>query len=209
MVSSVRAAMASTCERQDSSSWYMVLNACWTGGAAGEQAVVAHDQRVVRPEVLDDALALVEIDRRSLVVVIADMADEADRGLRQRQQAAFHRRHRDAGAGVGVQHACDLRPRLVDRAVDHVAGLVDAVVGVGLPDDLALDVDLHQARGGDLLVEQAVEIDQQVILGAGNARGDVVVDQVGHPVRVDQPVAGGEIDAAPAIPPATPGRGST
>ena len=31
------------------------------------------------------------------------------------------------------------------------------------------------------------------MLGAGNARRDVVVDEVGHAVCVDQPVAGGEI----------------
>src|SRR5882724_6647477 len=46
------------------------------GGAAGEEPVVAHDQRIMRPEILHDALALVEIDRRAFVVVIADVADE-------------------------------------------------------------------------------------------------------------------------------------
>ena len=172
----------------------MVLNACWMVAPQVSRPWLRMISASCGPRSLDDALALVEVDRRALVVVVADVADEADRGLRQRQQPAFHRRHRHAGAGVGVQHAGDIRPRLVDRAVDHVARLVDAVVGVGLPDDLALDVDLHQARGGDLLVEQAVEVDQQVVLGARDARGDVVVDEVGHPVRVDQPVAGGEID---------------
>jgi len=83
----------------------------------------------------------------------------------------------------------------VDCAVDHVARFVDAVVGLGLPDDLALDVDLHQARCRDLLVEHAVKVDQQMVLAAGDARGDVVVDEVGHSVFVDQAVAGGEIDA--------------
>ena len=81
-------------------------------GAAGEQAVVAHDQRVVRAEVGDDALALLEVDRRALVVVIADVADEADRGLRQRQQPARHRGDRHAGARVRVQHAVHVRARL-------------------------------------------------------------------------------------------------
>src|SRR4051812_25483513 len=164
---------------------------------AGEEAMVPHDQGIVLAEIADDPLALVEIDRRPFVVVIADVADEADRSLRQRQQPALHGRHRDAGPGVGVQHAFDLRPRLVDRAVDHVAGLVDAVVGVGLGDDLALDVDLDQARRGDLLIKETIEIDQQVF-GAGNARRDVVVDQVGHLVLIDQPVAGGELD--PSLP---------
>jgi hypothetical protein len=79
--------------------------------------------------------------------------------------------------------------------MDHVARLVDAVVGVGLADDLALDVDLHQARGRDLLVKEAVEVDEQMVRAAGNARGDVVIDEIGHAVFVDQTIAGGEIDA--------------
>jgi hypothetical protein len=41
--------------------------------------VVAHDQRIVRAEIADDALALVELHRRPLVVVIADVADVRDR----------------------------------------------------------------------------------------------------------------------------------
>ncbi len=91
------------------------------GGAAGEEAVVAHDQGIVRPEIVDDTLALLEVDRRPLVVVIAEVADEADRGLRQRQQPAFHRRDRDAGTGMRVQHAGYIRSRLVNGAMDHVA----------------------------------------------------------------------------------------
>jgi DNA ligase (NAD+) len=55
--------------------------------------------------------------------------------------------------------------------VDHVARLVDAVVGVGFPQDVALEVDLDQAGSGDFLVEQAVEVDQQVIVVAGDAPG--------------------------------------
>src|SRR3974390_3179749 len=81
-----------------------------------------------------------------------------------------------------------------DSGVDYVTGLVDVVVGISLPDDVAVDVDLHQARGCDLLIEQAIEIDQEVVLGAGNARRDVVIDKVGHPVFVYQAVAGSEFE---------------
>jgi hypothetical protein len=79
--------------------------------------------------------------------------------------------------------------------MDHVTGFVDAVVGIRLPNNRALDVDLDQARGGDLFVEHAVEIDQQMVFAARDTRGDVVVDEVGHAVLVDQAIAGGEIDA--------------
>jgi hypothetical protein len=157
--------------------------------------VIVHDQRVVRAEIGDDLLALIKVDRRSFVAVIADVADEADRRLRQRQQAAFHRRNGDAGTRMRVDDTLNVRPRLVDRAVNDIAGFVDAVVGVGRCQNLAFDRHLHQVGGGDFLVQQPVEIDQQMILGAGNARGDVVVDQVGHAELVDQPVTGGKIDA--------------
>ena len=172
----------------------MVLKACWTVAPQVSRPWLRMISASCGPEVAHQPLALVELDRGAFVVVIADMPDEAHRGLRQRQQPAFHRRHRHAGARMRVHHAGDLGPRLVDGAVDHVAGLVDVVVGRGLPDDLAVDVDLHQAGRGDLLVEQPVEIEQQHVVFAGHARGDVVIDEVGHAVFVDQPVAGGEVE---------------
>ena len=82
------------------------------GRAAREQAMVAQDHRVVRAEIAHQALALVEIGRRAFVLVIADMADEADRGLGQRQQAALHRRHRHAGrVCVWITQPTSLRAR--------------------------------------------------------------------------------------------------
>src|SRR6187397_1688430 len=84
--------------------------------------------------------------------------------------------------------------RALNGAVDHIAGFVDVVVGVRLPDDLAVDVDLHEAGGGDFLIEQAIEIDQLRVLLTGNARRDVVVDKVGHSIDVDEAVAGREIE---------------
>ncbi len=159
--------------------------------------MIAHDHRVMRPEILHQPLALIKVDRRSFIVVITDVADKADGRLRHRQEPALHRRNRHAGPCMGVQHASDVLPRLVDRAVNHIARDIDAVIGVGLGNDVALDIDLDQARCRDLLVKQPVEIDQQMV-GAGNARGDVVIDQVGHGIGVDQAIAGGEIE--PGLP---------
>ena len=185
----------------------MVLNACWTVAPQVEQAVIAHDHGVVGTEVAHQRLALGEVDRRTLVIVIADVAMKADRGLRHRQEPAGHGGDRHARAGVGVQDALDLGAGLVDRAVDHVAGCVDPVIGVRLPDDVAFEVDLDEARRRDLLVEKAVEIDQQMVVAAGDARGDVVVDQIGHPVGVDQAVAGREIETGLPLLAAIPRRG--
>ena len=83
---------------------------------------------------------------------------------------------------------------MVDGAVDHVARLVDAVIGIGFPQDVTFKIDLDQARSGDFLVEQAIQVDQQVFVIAGDTRGDVVVNQVGHAVDVGQPVTGCEVE---------------
>ena len=79
--------------------------------------------------------------------------------------------------------------------MDDVAGRVDRIVVFGLQHGIAVEIDLDQARGRDLLVQHAVGIDEDVVLGLGHARGDVVVDEVGHAVERHQPVAGGQIDA--------------
>ena len=50
----------------------MRSNASCTVGAAGEQAVVAQDHRVVRAEVAHEPRLLVELERDAFVVVIAD-----------------------------------------------------------------------------------------------------------------------------------------
>src|SRR5688572_3969253 len=69
---------------------------CLAHGASDrQQAVVAQDQRRAVAQVAHQALLLVQVDRRSLVVVIGDFAEE-HRVLRQRQQAAFERRDRHA-----------------------------------------------------------------------------------------------------------------
>ena len=60
--------------------------------------------------------------------------------------------------------------------MDHVTGVVVAVVRFGLPDNVAFEVDLDEARGRDFAVEEAVEVDQEVVLLAGDASRDVVVD---------------------------------
>ena len=61
--------------------------------------------------------------------------------------------------------------------------------------DVPVEIDLHQARSGNLLVHVTVGIDEQVIVRSGNARRDVVVDQVAHPEMRDQAIARREIHA--------------
>ena len=80
---------------------------------------------------------LAVVEHHALVVVVADL-EEAHRGLRDRQQAAFAARTPPSRPSVGVDHAGHVGARAVDRAVDHVARPVDAVVEraeVGLGED--------------------------------------------------------------------------
>src|SRR4029453_10788273 len=77
-------------------------------------------------------------------------------------------------------------------AVDHEAGAVH-LVGRRV-EDVAVDVDLDEARGGDLLVEVAIGVDQELVFLARHPHRDVVVDQVGPAVVGDQPIGGGKLD---------------
>ena len=70
------------------------------------------------------------------------------------------------------------------------------VHGMGrLADDVAVDIDLHQVRGGDLVVAEAERVDQEVCLLARHARGEMAVDQLCPAEMVDQSIGGGELAA--------------
>jgi len=167
----------------------------WNARAADQQPVVAQHHRAMAAEVRDQALLLPAVEGGALVVVIGKVPVKAHRRLRERQQPFLQRRHRDAGRGVRVHHAVRVLPRFMDRAVDDVSRSVHRIAVIGFLDDVARQVDLDQARGGDLLVEHPVAADQDVVLGTRHARGDVVVDQVRHAVLRHQAIAGGKIDA--------------
>ena len=62
--------------------------------AGGQQPVMLHDQAFVIAEVGDDALALVEVARDALEVVIADALVVAHGALVERQQPAVERGQR-------------------------------------------------------------------------------------------------------------------
>lgn len=59
---------------------------------------------------------------------------------------------------------------------------------------IAVQIDLDEARRGDLVEHQPIRVDEKVMLGARHARGDMGVDQIVPAVQRDQAIAGGEID---------------
>jgi len=142
------------------------------GQSFGATIPVEITPEFVRAEVAHKSLALIKFDGRPFVIVVADVTDKTDRGLRKRQQTTFHCGDRHAGAGMRMQHAGDVRARFMNGAVDHVTRLVNVIIGVWLPDDLAIDVDLHETRGGNFLVEQPIEVKQHDVFFAWNARRD-------------------------------------
>ncbi|MNT50219.1 hypothetical protein D3C72_1871310 [compost metagenome] len=86
---------------------------------------------------------------------------------------------------MGVQHAGSVVPRGMDSGMDHISGGIQAEVAFRAIKHLAIQVDLVQAGCRDFLVQQPVWVDQNIFRLARHARGDVVVDQVGHAVEMD------------------------
>src|SRR6267143_2656100 len=65
-------------------------------------------------------------------------------------------------------------------------------------DRVALDVDLHQVRCGDLVEAQPVGVDQEVMVAPGDARADVRVDELGPAEVIGDAIGAGELD--PQVP---------
>jgi hypothetical protein len=162
-----------------------------------QRPVIPEDHGFPVTKVADQGFFFGRVEDHALVVVIADL-EEAHRRLGDGQEAAFQRRDGHRRPAVDVDDARDIVTRLVDRAVDDVSGLVDAIIQsaeIGPGQDLSIEVHLDQAGGGDFLVQHAVGIDQERAGFSGHAGRDVIGDHVRHAIERDQPVAGGQVDA--------------
>src|SRR5262249_13617977 len=78
--------------------------------ARGKQAVVAQDQGTMRPEIADQALPFLELERDSLIVVVAEMTVELQRMLADRQQAFLLAGDGNARGRVGMGDAEQVMP---------------------------------------------------------------------------------------------------
>ena len=92
---------------------------------------------------------------------------------------------------MGVHDAVGVFAVFVDGAVDDEAGRVEGVVA-GL-DEVAVKVDFDQAGGGHFVVAEAVGVDQEVVVGSGDAQRDVAVDEFAPAEGVEDSVGGGEL----------------
>jgi hypothetical protein len=161
--------------------------------ANGDHAVIAQQHGVARAEIGDQAPLLRLVEREAFIVVVGHALVELEAALRHRDKPFGQARHRRGGRAVRVQYASRVLAHGVDGAVDHEAGRVD-LAGAAV-DDAPFEVDLHEVRGGDLLVGEAVVVDEVAVLLAGHLRRDVVEDEVRHAEELHQAVARGEIDA--------------
>ena len=67
-----------------------------------------------------------------------------------------------------MRNTIDIVARHMDRTVNDEAGGVHAVVGC-VEKDVAVDIDLDEARRVDLLIEQTIGIDEELVVRARHA----------------------------------------
>src|SRR5215470_7606589 len=162
-----------------------------------ERAVVPQQHHVGVTQIGDQPLALLELDRDTLVVVIGDLL-EAQRGLGHWQQAALERGHGHSGDRVRVDHAVNRWLRPVNRAVDDVARWVELVAEslrkLRLPQHVPVEVHLDQRGGAHLVVHHAERVKEKLLL-ARDPRRDVVVDEVVHAEVAHEPIRARTVDA--------------
>src|SRR5262245_40397372 len=96
--------------------------------------------------------------------------------LRQGQQAFFLSRYGDSLVAMRMHDAESVFARGVNGAVNRESGRVDVIWS--LHQDLTVEVDFDQARGGYLVEHHAVGIDQELVAGSRDAGGNMGEDQI-------------------------------
>ena len=102
----------------------------------GDDPVVPHDESVaLRAEVLLDTLALVVVVAEAFPVVVRDALEKGRRVLGEALEPLLEAGHRGRSTSVVMDNSSNIRPRLVDAAVNYIS----SYVGVGAArDDKAL-----------------------------------------------------------------------
>ena len=164
--------------------------------AGDQQAVVAQDQDRFRAQALHQPRLLAGVGRDALEVVVCDLAIESCTVKVVVAQPFLLGRHRAPRGGMRVDDAVRVIARGVEGAVDYEARNVHRVPGT--IHRLSGQVDLDQVGGGDLVVIEAVGIDEVAPFGADHPRGDVVVDGLGPSQPVERAVQRGQFE--PCLP---------
>src|SRR5690554_3822094 len=94
---------------------------------------------------------------------------------------------------MGMDHRISVRHRHMDRTVNGEASRVHHIVG--RHDDVAIEVDLHKARCGDLVKAHTIRIDEKVMFRPRHTRRDMRIDEVAPAIMSNETVGRREIDA--------------
>ena len=108
------------------------------------------------------------------------------------RHAVFQAGKGDPFGRVGVDHATDVRPGLVDRPVNDEAGRSHGTLVRQL---VPVDVDLRETGCRDLVVQQPVTVGQERVVLIGHARRDVVPDKHRPAEMFGKLERGGKIDS--------------
>ncbi len=149
-----------------------------------EQAVVAQDDGLAVAEFVRDALAFLDIEDDSGVLVEQGMVlVEGARILGDRIEQPAERRPRLAVHRMGVRGADHVRAGGVHLRVDGERGRVQRPVPL---DDRAVVPHQQQVADADVTEVHAERIDPEVVGQLGIARGDVARDALVEPEAAEQ-----------------------
>ena len=155
--------------------------------------MIAQNHHRVVAEIGAQARAFIGIERQAFVIVIGDFPIKHLGMLRQWQKSTLEHRNRHSGAGVIMDHALDVGPRGMDRAVNDESRRMK--IERRLVDNFAVEVDLDQAGGGGLIEHQSERGEQEMFLFAGYPRRYVGKDQLAPPVVICEAKKSRELDA--------------
>ena len=155
--------------------------------------MVAQDHRVLGADVFHQPLALLKVRRDAFILMVGHLVMHQHGCLGDRHQPGGLGGNGLTGLGVDVHDGMGILARHVQGAVD---GEASGVGHVGRLDDrMALDIDLDERGGGDLLEHQVVGVDEEVMLRPRHPRREVGEDDVIPAIQRHQPIGGGEIGA--------------
>ena len=158
---------------------------------------MAEQQRVVRLAYgHDQPRPLGAIEHDAFEVVIADAFEKLAALLSHGDAGGVGRRQRLADGFVGVDDAVQVGPGAVQRRMDRVSGQINWPRAIR--NLVTGQRDPHQIASRDLVVTQPEGIDQEVIR-AGNPQGDVIVDDAGPAIELDQTIGRRQFQSGLAI----------
>lgn len=168
-----------------------------SGFTTGQEAVVTQDHVAPVAERSDQPLAFAEVDRDALEIVIRNLAVELRAVEIVRGQSMLRAGDRHAFGGMGMHDVMRILARRMNRRMNREAWCVHR--SKAAVDDTTLDIDLDEIGRGDLAVHQAELIDQEMALRSRNARGDVIVDQLGPAEHVADAIECRQVFARDAL----------